>query len=67
METNDRQLATKLKEFRERAGLNQTEVAMKLGFTQSAVNQYENGKRTPNFETLVKLAEIYGCTINDFV
>ncbi len=57
----------KLIEKRVAAGLTQTAVADKLGCTASAVNQYENGKRQPSFEILVKLAEIYGCTVNDFV
>lgn len=57
----------KIIKFRKEAGLSQAEVADKLKCTPSAVNQYENGKRRPSFETLVKLAEIYGCTVNDFV
>ena len=57
----------KLIEKRVAAGLTQTSVALKLGCTPSAVNQYENGKRSPSFETLIKLAEIYDCTVNDFV
>lgn len=57
----------KMIEMRENAGLSQTAVADKLKCTSSAVSQYESGKREPSFETLVKLAEIYGCTVNDFV
>ena len=59
--------AEKLIEKRKIAGLSQTAVAKKLGCTSSAVSQYESGKSEPDFETLVKLAEIYGCTVNDFV
>lgn len=57
----------KLIEQREKAGLSQTTVAEKLKCTSAAISQYESGKREPGFETLVKLAEIYGCTVNDFV
>lgn len=57
----------KLVEYREAAGLSQTAVAEKLECTSSAISQYESGKREPSFEVLVKLAEIYGCTVNDFV
>ena len=57
----------KLVELREKAGLSQTAVAEKLQCTPAAVSQYESGKREPNFETLIKLADIYGCTVNDFV
>ena len=48
-------------------GLTQTDVAKKLNCTPSAVNQYESGKRKPSFDTLIKLAEIYDCTVNDFI
>lgn len=57
----------KLIKFRKDAGLSQSDVAKKLKCTASAINQYENGKRKPSFDVLVKLAEIYGCTVNDFV
>lgn len=58
---------SKLKDFRLRVGLTQTAVAKKLKCTSSAVNQYESGKRTPRFETLVQLAKIYNCSVADFV
>lgn len=57
----------KMIELREAAGLSQTAVAEKLQCTPSAISQYESGKREPSFEVLVKLAELYGCTVNDFV
>jgi transcriptional regulator with XRE-family HTH domain len=57
----------KLIEKRKLAGLSQAAVAGKLKCTPSAVNQYENGKRKPSFDVVIKLAEIYGCSVNDFV
>lgn len=57
----------KLKEYRVRKDLTMRQVAGKLGCTESCYCLYENGQRKPSFETLVKLAEIYGCTVNDFV
>ena len=54
-------------EQREKSGLSQTAVASKLKCTPSAISQYESGKREPSFEILIKLAEIYGCTVDDFV
>lgn len=57
----------KLIKQREAVGLTQAAVAEKLKCTPSAVNQYENGKRKPSFDVIIKLAEIYGCTVNDFV
>ncbi|MBR2377476.1 MAG: helix-turn-helix transcriptional regulator [Clostridia bacterium] len=42
------------------------QVAEKLGVTESCYCLYENGKRKASFDTLVKLAKIFGCTVNDF-
>ena len=60
-------ISRKLQEKRIAKGLTQVEVARRLDCTQAAINQYEAGKRLPGLETLVKLAEIYDCTVNDFI
>lgn len=60
-------ISERLKKYRLSAHLSQEDVAKRVGCKQSAVAQYESGKRTPNVQTLVKLAEIYGCTVNDFI
>ena len=57
----------KLKKYRELKNLTMRQVAEKLGVTESCYCLYENGLRKPSFDTLVKLAETYGCTVNDFV
>lgn len=57
----------KLKNYRESKSLTMRQVAEKLGVSESCYCLYENGQRKPSFETLVKLAEIYGCTVNDFI
>jgi transcriptional regulator with XRE-family HTH domain len=61
------ELSIKLKQYREKKGLTMRQVADKLGVTESCYCLYENGKRKPSFEVLVKLAKIYGCTVNSFV
>ena len=61
------ELGIKLKQYRERKGLTMRQVADELGVTESCYCLYENGKRKPSFEVLVKLAKIYGCTVNKFV
>lgn len=57
----------KLKKYRELKDLTMRQVSERLGVSESCYCLYENGQRKPSFETLVKLAEIYGCTVNDFV
>lgn len=51
------QLGTKIKLAREAAGLNQTELAQKVGVTQQQVSNWESGKHDPNVRHLPNLME----------
>ncbi|MDF2951928.1 MAG: transcriptional regulator, family [Anaerocolumna sp.] len=42
-------------------------IADYLNMTRAAYGHYENGKRTPNYQTLLKLAKLYQVDINDFI
>ena len=48
----------RLKELRLKKGLTQTELGEKVGVKQSTFTNWENGKREPNFETIIKLADL---------
>lgn len=50
---------------RKKAGVTQGELAEKLGVTQGAVSQWENGDTKPSVELLPKLASVLGCTIDE--
>lgn len=50
---------TKLKALRTDLDLNQADVAEKLGVSQSVYGNYEQDKRRPDFETLVKICAFY--------
>ena len=52
----------RLKELRLKKGLTQTELGEKVGVKQNTYTNWENGKREPNFETLLKLASILNTT-----
>lgn len=52
---------------RERAGLTQAAVAEKLGVTGAAVCQWEKGKTSPKLPMLRKIANLYGCTVDELV
>lgn len=52
---------------REQAGLTQKETADALGVDQSAVSLWENGKNYPRAAQLVKLAALYGCTVDELL
>lgn len=53
-----------LKELREKAGYSQYSFANKFGVAQSTVGGWESGKREPNFETTIRLAEFFGVSID---
>ncbi len=56
-----------LKEFRERKGLSQTELANRVGLKQTTISQYETGTRRPNLSIAKKIADVLGMTLDDFV
>ena len=48
-----------LAELRKERGILQKEVASCLNVTVATISNYENGVHTPDFETLVKLADFF--------
>lgn len=57
-------IGLRLKATRERLGLQQKETAKKVGVHPSTLNKYESGDREPDTETLVKLADLYGVSLD---
>ena len=60
-------LAEKLKILRMNAGLNQVALARLLGVTQVTVSLYESGRREPDLDDLMTIAEKLGTTPNDLL
>lgn len=56
-----------LKELRLAAGLRQNDVAKKLHVAQGAVSYWESGKTKPCNKHRVKLAKLYGCTVDELL
>jgi transcriptional regulator with XRE-family HTH domain len=56
-----------LKRLREGEGLNQSQFAKKVGLTQSAISQFEEGKRIPSTKALQKIAVSLGLSIDTLV
>lgn len=52
---------------RKTAGLTQKTVADKLGVDQSTVCLWEAGRTCPRAETLVRVAALYGCLVDDLL
>ena len=60
-------LSQRLKELRKLHNYTQDYVASALGVVRQTYSHYETGKRTPNSETLYKLAGLYDVPIDDFM
>ena len=54
-----------LKLIRKERNLTQAEVAKALNITVSAYGNYELGQRSPTPDTLIKLANFFGCTTDE--
>lgn len=54
----------RLKKLREDRGLSQRELARLIGFAPSTIAMYETDKRNPDPETLQKLADFFGCSVD---
>lgn len=57
-------LSQNLKNIRLKNRYNQEYVAAQLGVTNQTISNWEKGKRTPDINSLVKLANIYGVTVD---
>lgn len=54
----------KLRELRKKCGLTMKELGAEIGVAESTISQYETGKRQPDYETLLKLGEFFGVSID---
>ena len=54
----------RLRELREKKRLSQQQLADWLGLTRSSISNYENNTQTPPADTLVRLADIYGVSVD---
>ena len=55
----------KIKYIRKQNKISQQELGNMLGVSQAMIAQYENGKRIPKIETLIKIAEALDCEVSD--
>ena len=56
--------AARLRQLREEANLNQTELARIIGVSRSAIAMYELGEREPDFEVEEALADFFNVPID---
>ena len=56
-----------IKKHREAAGMSQMVLADKLEVNQTAVSMWETGKSVPRYNKLVKMAQLFGCSIEELM
>lgn len=54
----------RLKELRQKQGISQKDFAALIGIPANTYNQWENGKRQPDNETMLKLAEYFNVSVD---
>ena len=57
--SRNKEIARRLSELRKDKGITQSELAEILGVSRTTVANYETGNRTPEYDTLARLADIY--------
>ena len=57
----------KIKAYRKQCGMSQAELANRVGVERSAVAKWESGKSLPQAAHLVKLAEIFGRSVDEIL
>lgn len=57
-------LGNRIKKEREKLNLTREDLAKKIGVSYSAIAMYEQGNREPNNEIMLKMCEIFDCTMD---
>ena len=57
-------MKNRIRDLRKAAGMTMKQLGAIIGVAESTMSQYETGKREPDFETLLKLGEYFGVTVD---
>ncbi len=61
------QLVENLRRLRDEHNYTQFQLSKKLNISRQAYSNYETGKRVPDIETLLRLSDIYGISLEDLI
>ena len=56
-----------IREYRERIGLTQLQVAENIKISVDSVRRYESGSSEPRATELIKMAKLFGCTVDQLL
>lgn len=57
----------RIREYRRKNGLTATELGELIGLSQSTISKIENEQTSPKVEWLEKIADVFGCSVNDLL
>mgnify|MGYP004588659545 FL=1 len=58
-------LVTKIKEYREKAGYKQSELAELVGARRETIVHLENGRYNPSLKLAMDIAKVFNVTVDD--
>lgn len=61
------EIANRLLQYRKKNSLSQEELAEKIGVSRQAVSKWERAEASPDTDNLIRLAEIYGVTVDELL
>lgn len=67
MVKEEMRMKTNIRQIRKARGLTQKQLADMIDVSESIISQYENGKKSPSNETLLKLGEALDCSVSDIL
>ena len=59
-------IGPKVKDLRDRRGINQVDLARAAGVGQSLISKIENGTASPSLKTLIRIADALGVDVGEF-
>jgi len=62
-----KKIGKRIKELREKAGLSQKEVAIKIGIKRPTISQIENGERKISAEEILEISNLFNVTPNNML
>ena len=54
----------RLKKLRKERNISQLKLALDLNMNQNSISRYENGEREADYETLIKIADYFGVSLD---
>ena len=58
-------LKTRIREYREKTGMKQSELAEKVGSRRETIVHLENGKYNPSLKLAMDIAKVFGVSVED--